>query len=103
MFRIIDPSQSAFIKNMYILDNVVLSQEILHSCQISKQHGVVIKVNFEKFYNKIHWDYLLKVLYSKNFGTKWIQWITHWLYNSQSCILINDALSNYLYCKRGVR
>lgn len=32
MFRIIDPSQSAFIKHRFILDNVILSQEILHSC-----------------------------------------------------------------------
>ena len=45
MSRLIDPSQSAFLKNRYILDNVVLSQEIIHSCQISKQQGVIIKVD----------------------------------------------------------
>lgn len=37
MFRIIDDSPAAFIKNRFILDNAVLSQEILHSCQTSKQ------------------------------------------------------------------
>ena len=64
MSRIIDPSQSAFIKNRFILDNVILSQEILHSCQTTKQQGVVVKVDFEKAYDKIHWDYLIEVLES---------------------------------------
>ena len=54
MSRIIDYSQSAFLKHRYILDNVVLNQEILHSCQTSNQFGVVVKVDFEKAYDKIH-------------------------------------------------
>ena len=48
MDRLIDHSQSAFIKNRYILDNVILSQEILHSCHTNKQAGVVVKIDFEK-------------------------------------------------------
>lgn len=59
MFRIIYASQSVFIKHRYILDNVVLSQKILHSCQTLKQPRVVIKVDFDKAYDKISWDYLL--------------------------------------------
>lgn len=75
----------------------------MHSCQTDKQPGVVIKVDFEKIYDKTHWDYLLEVLTSRKFGTKWIQRITQWLYSSQSCVLINDTLSEYFYCKIGVR
>lgn len=62
MARLIDDSQSAFLKNRYILDNIVLSQEIIHFYQISKQQGVVIKVDFEKTYDKINWNYLLEIL-----------------------------------------
>lgn len=40
MNRIIDVNQSAFIKGRYILDNVVLSNEIIHHCTITKQQGV---------------------------------------------------------------
>lgn len=54
MNRIIDSSQSAFLKNRYILDNMILSQEIIHSCKVSNQPRVVIKIDFEKAYDKIH-------------------------------------------------
>lgn len=39
MNMIIDYSQTAFIKNRYILDNVVLSQEIIHHCQATNEQG----------------------------------------------------------------
>ena len=103
MDRLIDTSQSAFIKNRYILDNMILGQEILHSSFVNKQPGVVIKIDFEKTYDKIHWDYLIEILKSRNFELKWIQWITQWLYSSQSCLIVNEGLTKYFYCKRGVR
>lgn len=43
------------------------------------------------------------MLHSRNFGPKWIQWITLWLHSSQSCININGELTDYFYCKRGIR
>lgn len=52
--RLIDVTQAAFIKGRYILDNVVLGHEIIHYCQTVKQKGVVIKVDFEKAYDKIN-------------------------------------------------
>lgn len=103
MSRLFDSSQAVFLKNRYILDNMIVTQEIIHSCQTNQQSGVVIKVDFEKAYDKIHWDYLLEVLRSRKFGTKWIEWIKYWLYSSQSCLIINGELTNYFYCERKVR
>lgn len=68
--RIIDSSQAAFIKNRYILDNVFLSQEIIHHCQLTNTLGVVIKVDFKKAYDKINWQYLLDILHQRGFGSK---------------------------------
>lgn len=99
MDRILDTSQSAFIKNRYILDNVIISKEIIHHCQQTKQQGVVIKVDLEKAYDKIHWDYLLEILQSRGFGAKWIKWITEWLYSSQSCVNLNGELTPFFIVK----
>ncbi|XP_078156636.1 uncharacterized protein LOC144552546 [Carex rostrata] len=41
MNRIIDDSQSAFLPNRYILNNVVLGQEIIHYSQQFKQQGAI--------------------------------------------------------------
>lgn len=67
MDRLIDPTQSAFVKGRYILDNVVLSHEILHSCRQSKEQGVVIKLDLEKAYDKVNWSFLLEVMRTRGF------------------------------------
>ena len=103
MGRLIDHSQSAFLKDRYILDNVLISQEIIHSCQTRNQPGVIVKVDFEKAYDTIHWEYLLEVLKLRGFSDTWINWISAWLHSSQSCINVNGELTQYFYCKRGVR
>lgn len=54
--RLIDYHQSSFLKNRYILDNVVLSHEIIDHCAYSNQKGIVIKIDFEKAYDKINWN-----------------------------------------------
>ncbi|XP_078152676.1 uncharacterized protein LOC144547863 [Carex rostrata] len=52
MDRLIDQTQAAFIRGRYILDNVVLSHELLHYCKTNREEGVVIKIDFEKAYDK---------------------------------------------------
>lgn len=103
MHKLIDNSQSAFLKGRYILDNVVICQEIIHYSQHAKQSGVIIKIDFEKAYDKINWEYLIEVLQHRGFGPTWITWIQKWLLSSQSCISVNGELTPYFYCKRGVR
>ena len=60
MNRLIDSSQAAFLKGRYILDNVLISQELIHFSHTQKQPSAIIKVDFEKAYDKIHWDYLIE-------------------------------------------
>lgn len=102
MNRLIDSSQAAFLKGRYILDNVLISQELIHFSHTQKQPSAIIKVDFEKAYDEIHWDYLIEVLTLRGFNHTLIQWITLWLQSSQSCINVNVKLTPYFYCKRGV-
>lgn len=80
-----------------------LVKKIIHHCQVTDEKGVVNKVDFEKAYDKINWQYLIHILQSRGFGPKWILWISDWLTNSQSCININGELTPFFYCKRGIR
>lgn len=54
MDMITNLTQAVFIHGMFILDNVVLSQEIIHHSQSLQQPGVIIKIDFEKTYDKIN-------------------------------------------------
>jgi Reverse transcriptase (RNA-dependent DNA polymerase) len=58
MNNLVDPTQATFIKRMYILDNVLTVSEIIHSTKHNKTHGVFLKVDFEKAYDMVNWDFI---------------------------------------------
>lgn len=56
----IGPLQSSFIPNQGIVDNALIAQEIVHF--VHKKNGkagfLMFKIDFEKTYDRIDWDFL---------------------------------------------
>lgn len=46
--KVISPFQTAFIPRRNILEGVVILQEVLHELRVTKNYGVIIKLDFEK-------------------------------------------------------
>jgi hypothetical protein len=40
------------------MDGVVSLNEILHEVKKKKQSGVILKIDFEKAYDKVNWQFL---------------------------------------------
>jgi hypothetical protein len=56
--RITKPSQSAFLPGRYILEGVLVLHETLHELKRKKQNGLILKLDFEKAYDKVYWNFL---------------------------------------------
>ena len=56
--KVISEYQYGFIKGRYIMDGVVSLNEILHEVRQKKQSGVILKIDFEKAYDKFNWQFL---------------------------------------------
>jgi hypothetical protein len=55
---------------------VVVAHEVVHSLhKEGGEKGVILKVDYEKAYDRVNWKYLFEVLHSRCFSSKWIQWI----------------------------
>jgi Reverse transcriptase (RNA-dependent DNA polymerase) len=70
MNNIVDEAQVAFIQGRFILDNVLTAHEIIHYAKIYKQKGIILKIDFEKPYDRVSWPFLKKILLSRGFGSK---------------------------------
>jgi hypothetical protein len=53
----------------------MLLQEILRDAKYRKQQGVILKIDFEKAYDKVNWDFLLNCCRQKGFSETWLTWI----------------------------
>nr|GEW26675.1 hypothetical protein [Tanacetum cinerariifolium] len=50
--------QSAFIVDRHILDGPFILNEVLQWCKVKKKQALVFKVDFEKAYDSVRWDFL---------------------------------------------
>lgn len=60
MNELISPFQVSFIKGRHIQDNIIVGQELLHimSKNRSKKGLMAMKIDLEKVYDRIRWDFL---------------------------------------------
>jgi exonuclease III len=52
--KVISPSQSAFIPGRNIMEGVVMLHETIHELHRKKMNGVILKLDFEKAYDKVN-------------------------------------------------
>jgi hypothetical protein len=71
MGKIINKCQSGFTKNRNIMDGVMALHEILHDTRIKKKDGLSLKLDFEKAYDKINWNFLFKCIEQRGFDRQW--------------------------------
>lgn len=53
MDKLISPCHNAFIKGRNIMYGVMSLYEILHESKIKKQRGIMLKLDFQKDYDKV--------------------------------------------------
>lgn len=66
--RLISPNQTAFIKGRFILESVVMDHEVIHEIHRAGVSGMVLKLDYEKAYDRVSWDFLVEMLTSKGLG-----------------------------------
>nr|CAD1834076.1 unnamed protein product [Ananas comosus var. bracteatus] len=103
MDRLINPFQAAFIKSRLILDNFNSAHILIHHLHSSKERAAVLKIDFERAFDHINWQFLFEVLKARGFGNRWIGWIKALLQSSNSAVLLNGVPGKAFPCKRGLR
>ena len=60
--KLIGPSQTAFILGRYIMEGVVTLHETIHELHRRKKDAIILKLYFEKAYDKLKWPFIQQVL-----------------------------------------
>ena len=101
--RIINREQTAFLKGRNIVEGTMSFHEILHDTKVKKKDGLVLKLDFEKAYDKINWHFLFDCLKQRGFPDPWCKWITGIVTSGTLSVKVNDMMGPYFTSGKGVR
>jgi len=62
-----------------------------------------VKVDFEKTYDLVDWDFLMYMLDKLGFHKKWIHWIKACMTSTTISVLVNGSPTTEFKSKRGLR
>ncbi|GKE13007.1 RNA-directed DNA polymerase, eukaryota, partial [Tanacetum coccineum] len=75
----------------------------LQWCKSKHKQALIFKVDFEKAYDSVKWDFLDDVLNKFGFGNKWCKWIQCCLRSSRGSILVNGSPTEEFQFGKGLK
>lgn len=100
---LIGENQFAFVKGRQIMDCSLIVNEVIHSLNYRGVGGFVLKVDFEKAYDSISWNFLDLVLQKMGFGSRWRCWIKACITTASMSVLVNGSPTKEFLMNRGLR
>nr|KAJ0187389.1 hypothetical protein LSAT_V11C900461260 [Lactuca sativa] len=101
--HVVSKEQTAFIKDRNILDGPLILNEVISWLKKNKKKAFIFKVDFEKAFDCISWDFLDSIMQQMEFGDKWRAWIRGCLTSARISVLINGAATKEFRMEWGVR
>jgi len=100
---IIDDSQSTFLKDRGILDSVLMANKVVEDLRKGGRSGLCLKVDFEKAYDSVRWEFLYEMLHRMGFHSRWIMWMQGCLESATVSVLVNGSPTEEFKPSRGLR
>jgi hypothetical protein len=92
--KVVQPSQTASMPARNIMEGVLISHETRHELHTKKRNGVVLKIDFEKAYDKVIWSFFQQTLRMKGFSQQWCAWVESFVSGGSVGIKINDDIGH---------
>nr|GEU52210.1 reverse transcriptase [Tanacetum cinerariifolium] len=94
------------IHGRQIQDSIVVANEALHyirNKKCGKQNVIALKVDINKAFDRVEWDFLLAVLQKMGFGDLWCNWISACLTTYELEFMVNGDSVGVIKPQRGLR
>ncbi|MCI03311.1 LINE-1 reverse transcriptase like, partial [Trifolium medium] len=101
--KLISPVQSAFLPNRQILDGVLVVNELLDLAKRRKDKCLMFKVDFERAYDTVNWNFLEYMMTRMGFTVGWRQWIRACVFQSSMSVLVNGSPTEDFTVGKGLR
>lgn len=102
--RVVAENQSAFIRGMLLMENVLLASELVknyHKEDVSPR--CVMKIDISKAFDSVQWDFVLQILEALGVPEQFRRWIKLCTTTPSVSVQVNGELAGYFQSTRGLR
>jgi hypothetical protein len=103
MDKLIASNQSAFIKGRQPVDGVVAVNEVIDVARKYKKACLIFKVDFEKAYDSVSWEFLEYMMVRLGFSVRWHRWIRACVFCGRLSVLVNGCPTEEVDIRRGLK
>lgn len=104
--HLISSSQSAFVPDRIIHDNILLAHEVMHFLKTSSNKlnkYMAVKLDMSKAYDRVVWSFVEAVIRKVGFNQQWISWIMDCMKFVNYSVIINGEAKGHITPSRGLR
>ncbi|XP_035838173.1 uncharacterized protein LOC118485810 [Helianthus annuus] len=101
--KLVSEEQTGFLSGRSILDGVIILNELIPWLKKNKREGMILKVDIEKAYDSLSWEFLNSMLCQMNFPEKWRGWVMSIVSSARASVLVNGSPTQEFTCSRGLR
>ncbi|GKC82014.1 RNA-directed DNA polymerase, eukaryota, reverse transcriptase zinc-binding domain protein [Tanacetum coccineum] len=101
--KLIRPNQTAFLSRRQILDGCLIANEIFNVAKAENLKLLLFKVDSEKAFDSVNWDFLIDIMHQMGFGPRWCKWIRACVSSTSISILLNGSPTREFTVERGLR
>ena len=85
--------------------NILIAHEIFHSFRAnkSKEGWAAIKLDMEKAYDQVNWDFIINILKKFGFNDKFVGWIKDCITTVSFSVLVNNGPTDQFFPEKGLR
>ncbi|XP_073149107.1 secreted RxLR effector protein 78-like [Henckelia pumila] len=96
--------QAAFVPGRSIVENIHMAQEMLkHYARKRGSPLCILKIDLQKSYDTVHWEFLRDTLRFLNFPPRFIAWIMECVSSTSYSISLGEKLFGFFKGARGLR
>lgn len=103
---VVSATQSAFIPDRLISDNIMISYEIMHYLKgrkVGKDGYMALKLNMCKVYDRIEWNFLKAIMLKMGFSQWWVHLVLQYVTTVVYSITHGEHELDHIQPTRGIR
>lgn len=100
---LISEEQFAFVGGRNIQDAILIANEVVDLWKKKRQKGILLKLDFQRAYDNLSWNFLFDMLDRFGLPSKWCLWQKDCLHSTSVSVLVNGSPTGEFTMEKGLR